>query len=309
MRLKYASFAAAVAVLALIGGDALAKKPENPGKPDKPDKSTFGKARSPLVRPADGDDDNAKGRIDVQRRRNGSDLRVMGQRLDPDLAVDILIKRLGDDPGTPEIESEVLADNTTTNGDGSVKIMLRTKKGDVLPLGVESLDELAGTRICIRVETSGNNGDDLLVGTVPLIGADHPKRLKERDALVPENDDVTCSGRIGLRFRGKDVRSELRIDVKGLAEGDAVSFRMDDGDGNLVEVGSATADADGEARYRVRTHQGDTLPFGALTVLDLQGRDVEVRVNPELVDDTDDGIDNPLETGLCLTGAVPGGEE
>ena len=304
------SLAAVIAVLALVGGDAFAKKPDKPGKPDK---SSFGKARAPLVRSGGGSDTNTKGRIDVQRRRNGSDLRIMGQRLDADLAVDIVIKRLGDNSATEEIEtdfvvtSEVLADNVSTDGDGSVKVMLRTHKGDALPLEAESLDELAGARICIRVEAAENDGDDLLVGTVPLIGADYPNRVKEKQDLVPVEDGVSCTGRVDLRFRAKDVRSELCVDVKGLAEGDDVSIRMDDGEGNLVEIGTATADGDGEARYRVRTHQGDTLPFGALTVLDLQGRDIEVWVDAEFV--VPEPVEGPQELGLCLTGTIPGGEE
>ena len=302
--------AASLAALALIAGDALGKKPENPGKPDK---SSFGKARSLLVRPPDGPDDDAKGRIDIQRRRNGSSFRVMGQRLDPGTAVDIVIERLGDDPLTEEVEtaavleSEVLADNASTNDEGSVKVMILTHKSDALPLGAESLDDLVGTRVSIRVEAAGDDGADILVGTVPGIGADLPKRVRERVALDPVGD-TACVGTLRLSFRGKDIRSELRIDVRGLAPGDAVSFRMDDGAGNLAEIGTATADADGEARYRARTNHGDMLPFGAATVLDLQGRAVECWVNPEFVDPTPEIPDDPLEeTGLCLTGTVPGG--
>jgi hypothetical protein len=302
---------AAVTALALVAGDALAKRPDNPGKPDKPEKpasATYGKARGPLVRDTA---DSGKGRIDVQRRRNGSDLRIMGQKLDPDTAVDIVMKRLKDPPPVDELEDpyeqETLADGVRTNDEGSVKLMIRTRKGDDLPFEAESLDDLAGYRVCIRVETLDDDGDDLLVGTVPLIGADYPKRLREKDDLTPVDDVVTCTGKIQLRFRGKDVRSELRIDVKGLTDGDDVSFRMDDGEGNIVEIGTAVADAEGEARYRVRTHHGDTLPFGALTVMDLSGRDVEVWVNPEFYDPDLDDPDNPLvERGRCLTGTVPG---
>lgn len=301
---------AALAAFALVGANALAARPD---KPDKPDKSMFGKARAPLVRPADGPDDNAKGRIDVQARRNGDDMRVKAQRLAPGSAVDVVIQRLGDDPGTVEVETdfviaeEVLADGFGANDKGGMQVKLRTHLGDVLPLGAESLADLAGTRVCVRVDSATNDGADILKGMVPRIDSDLPRRTRDKVDLDRVNADDACSGRMRTSFRGKDVRSELRMDVKGLSQGQVVSFRMDDGTGTMVEIGSATANADGEARYRVRTHHGDGLPFDAMTVLDLAGRAVEVWVDPTFVDLTPaDPNDALQEVGLCLTGTVPG---
>lgn len=266
--------ASSLALAAGIAPFALAAPGDKPDKPDKPVKVRPGKARAPLTRPADGGDDNAKGRIDVARRPgNKLDLRIKGQRLDAGLAVDITIENGGDEV--------VLSDAVVTNDEGGIKLMLRTHKGDTLPLGAETLDDLAGATVRIRDDAAAPEAAPLLSGHVPQIGADLPRRLRLRTELALVEGQTDGAGHIQARFRGKDVRSELRMSVRGLAENDAVSFLIDDGTGTdtYVEFATATADADGEAQYRARTHHGGSLPLGVATVLDLLGRDVRIDVN------------------------------
>lgn len=273
MIIKHLALAAAVVAVSAVAADALAKKPDNPGKPDK---SMYGKARSPLVRPNGGEDPNAKGRIDVMRRKNGSDLRIMGQRLDGDFEVDVLLG------------NTTIAPNLRTNSQGSVKLRFRTHKNDELPLGAEDLDALAGQRVHLRASDALEEDADLLTGVIPLLGADYPSRVRERADLDPV-DGTDCSGRIQVSFRSKDVRSEIRIDVSGAAEGVDVVFRMEDELGEMQDLATIEANADGEATYRVRTHHGEELPFGVLTVFDLGQREIEVSVAGD----------------VCLTGTVP----
>ena len=285
MIIKHLALAGAVVAASVFAADALARKPDNPGKPDK---SMYGKARSPLVRPADGPEGNrAKGRIDVMSRKNGSDLRIMGQRLDEGFDVDILVG------------NETIKQTLRTNDEGSVKLMLRTRKGDELDLAA-----LAGERVHLRASGADDGEPDLLTGVIPAINADYPSRVRERADLDPV-DGADCSGRIQVSFRSKDVRSEIRIDVKGATEGDDVVFRMEDEFGEMQDLATVVANADGEATYRVRTHHGEELPFGVLTVFDLAERDIEVSVNPLFEDEDEDPNTPDVDVNVCLTGSVP----
>jgi len=250
---------------------AAARQGNGPDRPERPEKVRPGKARAPLTRPADATDENAKGRIDVARRGKKLDLRIKGQRLDAGLAVGITIQGGGDEV--------VLADAVVTNDEGSIKLMLRTHKGDVLPLDAVTLDDLAGATIRIRDDAALPDAAALLTGRVPAIGADLPRRVRLGSELALAEGETDGEGRIQARFRGRDVRSELRIRVAGLAEGAAVRFLIDDGTGAFVEVAAGTADDDGEAQYRSRTHDGGAMPLDAATVLDLLGRAVQIEVD------------------------------
>ena len=277
-------FIVAGALALAIGTMPLAAaKPGNaPDRPDKPAKVRPGKARSPLSRPSTSADTNAKGRIDVAQRPGGKlELRIKGQRLDAGLAVDITIQQAGDEV--------VLAEGVATNDEGGVKLMIRTHRGDVLPLGAETLTELVGATVRIWDAAAAPDAVALLLGRVPAIGADLPRRLRLSSDLTLADGQTEGAGRIQARFRGKDVRSELRVRISGLVEGDAVRFLIDDGTGAFVEFATATADVDGEAEYRSRTHHGASMPLDTATVLDLLGRAVQVEV----------------EGGLRLAGVVP----
>jgi hypothetical protein len=272
--------------LAIGAAPLVAAKPGNaPDRPDKPAKVRPGKARSPLMRPAEAADENAKGRIDIAQRPGGKlELRVKGQRLDAGLEVEFTIQQAGD-----EI---VVADGVVTNDEGSVKLAIRTHKGDVLPLDAETLGDLVGATIRIRDAAALPDAVALLSGRVPEIGADLPRRLRLSSNLALADGQTEGSGRVQARFRGKDVRSELRVRVAGLSEGDLIRFLIDDGSGVFVEFATASANVDGEAEYRSRTHHGGSMPLDAATVLDLLGRAVQVEV----------------EGALRLEGAIPSAE-
>ncbi len=261
-----------LALAAGLASFATAAPGDRPEKPDKPAKVRPGKARAPLTRPTDGAEDDAKGRIDVaQRPGDKLDLRIKGQRLDAALTVDITIQGAG--------EEIVLADGVVTNDRGGIKLMIRTHKGDVLPLSATTLGDLVGAVVRIRDSAAPPDAAPLLSGRVPEIRADLPRRVRLRSELALVDGQTDGAGRIQVRFRGKDVRSELEMRIRGLAEGDSVSFLIDDGTDSFVEIGTATADADGRARYRARTHHGDALPLDTTTVLDMLGRAVRVDVN------------------------------
>ncbi len=263
---------AAAAIAAFAAAPMALAKPGN-GKgngSDKGNRAAVGKARAGMVRTSDGIDADAKGRIDVATRPGDrSEIRVKGQRLDAGLLVDVTIEGdLGEIP---------LADAISVDAEGGVHVKIRTQKGDALPLDAATLGDLAGRRVRLRTDATG---DLLLVGTIPEIGADLPKRLRDRSTLVNDAPDGGGGeGRIDVRFTGRDVRSDLRVRVGGLLEGDVVTFLMDDGEGAFVALGDAvSADADGEVAFRARTHHGDALPFDAASVLALAGRAVQVQV-------------------------------
>lgn len=264
-----------VAGAAAAGLFGLATLADAKGPPaDKGNKNA--RARSRLVRPADAPDANAKGRIDVSTKRGDrSSLRVMGQNLAPGA------------PVTFVIEGQVFAEGAA-NDQGGVHVFLRTRRGDELPLDAESVADLEGDTI----ELFDGSRNRLLTGTVPSLDKSSlPRRFRGRAALAPETN-ATSRGRVRLLFRRRDCRSRLVIGAAGLVEGDAVSFRIADGEGTLTEVGTATANAEGTARYVARTDHGDPLPFDVATSLDLGGRAVAVYANDV----------------LQLTGTLPGGD-
>jgi hypothetical protein len=96
-----------------------------------------------------------------------------------------------------------------------------------------------------------------------------------------------------VEVESEDGEQELEIEVAELEPGTEVDILLDDPNDALgfVVIGTVAADADGDAKLEIETDEGGVLPFGALSVADLVGFPIEVRLT---------------ETGeLLLTGEVP----
>lgn len=168
--------------------------------------------------------------------------------------------------------------------DGDAEWKLDTGDGDDLPFGVAHLARLEKHLVVVR------NADG-----VALLGARLPDfpprgdlrdrcfRLRGRARLVPELDGVR--GFTELRAAGcfEDrelvrLRQVMLIAARGLGEGREVEFFVADPDnGQLTSLGTVVTGADGGAFLVFDTMDGDDLPFGAQTVRELTGLDVEVR--------------------------------
>jgi len=86
-------------------------------------------------------------------------------------------------------------------------------------------------------------------------------------------------GTIDVRRRLDDGRSRIRVIVKGQGDGaSALSLFMEEPaqSGTLVDIGPLSP-TDGGHRLKIDTKKGDSLPFGAASIVDLVGRRVEVR--------------------------------
>lgn len=82
-----------------------------------------------------------------------------------------------------------------------------------------------------------------------------------------------------VRVKGKGSRAEVRFEVERAASGLTIEVFVADGSGAMVSAGTMREDANtpGEYRLRFRSKKGDTLPGGAATLADLDGRAIEYR--------------------------------
>ena len=89
-----------------------------------------------------------------------------------------------------------------------------------------------------------------------------------------ESDDADAEGSAKLESRVDNQK--LSVEVENLTAGRSLeAFVISKG--VAQSIGKATVDAAGEARWEIATKNGGVLPFGAATVADLAGDDVEVR--------------------------------
>jgi len=181
----------------------------------------------------------------------------------------------------PEVAESVFTDvgSATADAEGGASIRFDTKRGDALPADAASLDDLAGYLVVVKV-----NGDDAFEGVVPPLpeAPDGPRRgppsfenrARGMAHLVALVDDV--EGKVTISRWPAMNRQRFKFSAEGLAEGDELSFRVEDPDnaGTFVEVGTATADADGEAK--VDTKKGLPMPFDVADVEELVGLGVQV---------------------------------
>ncbi len=97
----------------------------------------------------------------------------------------------------------------------------------------------------------------------------------ERAADSPDGD---VEGKVKIDTRGGD--QEFEVEAEHLAPGTIVEIflRAPGEDTAFVSVGTAAANADGEAEFERDTGDGDTLPLGVTEVAALEGYDVSVRL-------------------------------
>lgn len=272
-------------VPALDGGDG-----PGDGASDKKDE-----AISLLVRPDDAPEPQASGRIrlrtDPKKGRDEFEVEADHvQALDPQHEV-----FLQDAPDAETFSSLGVMD---VDGD-DLELEFDTSDGDALPLGAESLDELAGLRLEIR------RGDDvILFGLVPAFGAaQKPVKIKAEYGPGPDADAKT-KARLDMRSKPSKGDEHIELKVKALSFADDAEYRLfvetgvEDGEGGEIvlydDVGEVEQyGSSHNARYRRKTKKGQGLPLGVSSVIDLLGLRFEVR------DDHGD---------VHVAGAIPDGD-
>jgi hypothetical protein len=231
-----------------------------------------------LVRPdTAAPDDNAKGNVRIRSKGNGSErFDVHVQKVEAGVEHHVFLQ---DAPG-----SVTFVDLGDLPGDGgSQKLALDTKKGDALPLSVESTEELIGLRVEVR------NGDDVveLEGEVPPYGlSKKPKKVEE--SFDAEDDAPQPDITVKLEMRSKANKGQERIILTlkqvDFADGPFDVFVEDGvGSGVFVNAGDLEQKSEHKGKFRRDCKKGQALPTGVMFVSELGGRLIQVRDEADAV--------------------------
>jgi hypothetical protein len=249
----------AAAVVPLLAAAGLAFAPGG-GKAD---------SQSCLVRPDDGPDDNAKG--DVRIRSKGK-----SERFDVHI-----VKVEGGDEHHLWLEDPLDSGTFVDLGDlpgkgGSQKLALDTKKGDQLPLGVLTADQLIGRRIEIR-----KDGNVELVGEVPPFGLPKkPQKAEDSFEAQQSAPQPDMKGTLELRSKADKGQERIILTVKKVDFDDGpFDVFVEDGvaTGNFEKAGDLERLSKHKGRFRRDCKQGEALPGGVMFVSELAGRVIQVR--------------------------------
>ena len=244
-------------------------------------------------------------KVEVEKELRGDKLEAEIEMFAPGTLIDFYLE----DPMTDA--EPVLAGSAAADADGQAELEFETEDGDVLPLGAESVDELAGLDM---VFVLASTGEELARVRIPLAsdvvfadddddgdshhgddGVDdngddnddndgHMDRGESRMTAVEANLD----GEVEIRAES-DGDQRFKMEAEHLAEGRVVRFEIEDIDlaDSFVTLATRAADDSGEAE--ISTQDGLAMPFGVGDVTDLV--DLKVRV-------LDDATDEVLLTGM-----------
>lgn len=226
-----------------------------------------------LVRPQDAIDSDAKGtlrvRSDGKKPRERFDVKAI--RVEGLGTLDLFIE--------DAVASGVFVLVASLEGEGDeLKLSLDTKKGDSLPLDAEMNEDLVGLRVEVRAVD-----DVVLQGSVPPLDLSK-KPVKAKVNVVPPAVDPPSPDMKGtLKMRSKANKGQERLDLKVLNVsfdlGDFHVFMEDaEASGVFVEVGQLEqVGSKPKGRWRVDSKKGQMLPFGVVSVTQLEGRRLQVR--------------------------------
>jgi hypothetical protein len=233
--------------------------------------------------------DGLEGKVRVESRADRERIKVCVEGLQAGDVIDVAFAAPAD---TPTFTS---AGTATADAEGEACFDRDTKQGDTLPEGATSVADLEGYLIQVSL-----GGTVVLEGEVPPLpeppSGDRPGngngngngngrpdfdgRGRGRVFLDSAVDGVT--GKLEICGWPAKDRQRFQIVVEGLTEGDEVTFQIEDPDnaGSYLDLGTDTADAEGEANYD--THKA-ALPLDAESVDDLVGLDVRVLLGGEAI--------------------------
>ncbi len=222
------------------------------------------KARSSLTRPAGAPDPDAHGKIETRRRASNARQRFQVEIEDVP-ASGVVFSAFVDDGGGTLTNVGALVPHEDA---GEFELELDTGDGAQLPFGVADVDDLAGRAVEIR----GDDALTYLVGTVPSLG----------DSLKQDKSNSTLDGgpgraKIRARTQPRKASEQLEFEVKKANVAAFDVFIADPVSSVLTNVATLTVNGGGNAKLKLRTKRGQSLPFGVARVADLSGRAVELR--------------------------------
>jgi hypothetical protein len=238
--------------------------------------------RTSLTRVSGSPDPDAKGRIRIRSDdQNREEFEVKAERINPSLSHTLFVENAG---GAMEFVGPMQPD-----GNDEVRYRVRTKDGDLLPVGASSVADLAGRRVEVQ-----QSGQAMLEGTVAAIGIGGRARVrKDLAATVLAPPRAKAQARMRSRPAKGDERFEVSARRMDFSQGQDYRLFLEDPAnlGNLVDVGALVPQRPGQRtiRFRRRTKDGQALPFGVPRVGDLAGlavQIVDVTTNNIYFDDT-----------------------
>lgn len=228
-----------------------------------------------LVRPESAPDGNAKGTLRIRSKGNSERFDVHIMKVDAGAEHHLWIE----DP----IDSDTFTDLGDLPGSGgSQKLALDTKKGDTLPLGVLTTEELIGRRVEVR------HADDVeLEGQVPPYGlSKKPAKVKETVQAEDSDPQPDITATLELRSKADKGQERIILTLKTIDFGPGpFDVFVEDGVGSGVFVDAGDVDklSEHKGRYRRDCQKGQALPAGVMFVSDLAGRKLQVRNGADVV--------------------------
>jgi len=227
------------------------------------------RGRAALVRADSSPYAEARGEVEVETRSGEEEFEIEAERLDAGVAVEFFLE-----DGAGAMASIGTA---TTDGDGEAEIEFGTEEGGSLPLGAASVAELAGRRVEVRTA----DGTLVLFGEVPEATT---AALKLRARADVRDDDSSARVRVTAVVDNRSGRDRLNVELKAVSPGAAeAELFLDDGGGTMTLAATVALRRSGRGHARFDTKKGDPLPLGVASVLELEGRAFEIRVEGSAV--------------------------
>lgn len=224
--------------------------------------------KAPLMRPSPAPDSDASGYVETRKRAkdNHQKFKVEAEHLDPAGSFAVFVE--------DAVGSGVFANVGAMGPEdkvGEFELELETEDGDPLPFGVTSVNDLAGRGVQVRDATDAV----LLEGVVPGVSFS----LKATKAQTSLTAVTAGKGKLRLRNVPKKAQQFFELQLKKVGKGAVVEiFVFDPNTSTMVLAQTLNANSGGNTKLKINTRKGQSLPLNALTLSELGGRAIEVRL-------------------------------
>lgn len=229
-----------------------------------------------LTRDPDSPDGDVTGKVKIETRDDRERFEIEVEHLTVGTTVNFY---LAPPPAEEEDPVFTFVAAATANTDGDAEVERDTRDGDQLPLGAETVSDLEGYLIEVRLDS----GDEplLLTGEVPTLPDEWPAPgdgvqagVRARARVRLQAQEAGLEGHVELR-RTERNRSRFEIEAEHLAAGRMVAFQLENavGSGEFVQLATCAANAEGKCEFKME----GGLPLGLSDIAELAGRRVQVR--------------------------------
>jgi len=228
-------------------------------------------AKSQLVRPDDIDDEDVKGSIKIKSQPDM--LKIKIKKSDSSKKHKVFME---DAAGSGNLEK---IGKAKEKNNGKWKLKYKTKKGDELPFGVTAVEMLSG-----RMVEVVTGGEVVLFGFVPFFSCE-PNIAATTPLVRPVfGPDENATGWVYSVSKPNKGVEKLKVTVEkmGFEGGDKtydVFLESAPGTNQFALIGKVekVKGQPGVGKMKIATNNGDSLAFGASSVVAYEGRQIQVR--------------------------------